>query len=360
MPGQTYYNMGVKDFFYNDHTADNIKMSIPFDTKMNGKFNTWLSTNHPGILYDGNVFFKDAVQCVIDNRTNFIHNFLPGNIVLSQTINQSVSNITGGNLVVNSNSFDLPPAVNHSGYDSYNIYEGSDYTDGNQYMLLNSNGDSTIYNKKGINKNDGRTRTYITLNTGNPKCLYTANCTEKHHYNNCHTQIGTNKDGTTYCKCVCNATGFVGDGTTPHTHCTPTEFNSSTTLITDFANRQYNVKNSKGKQGSKSFYDDYMTNSNLLGTIQNIKLNLNLNPDTGDKKSTVGFSENTCVLIYDYYTEVYRNIDYQNQIQGYESSPTEQALTDANNLYKHKYLDLFNIFSGILLASSYIYILTRK
>lgn len=360
MPGQTYYNMGVKDFFYNKDTSEKIKDSLLFDTSKDSKFKTWLSTK--SVSYDGNVFSSSVGKCIIDNSTNFINNFLPVNINLSQNISTTVSGITGGNININgSNIFDLSPnPTENAGYDSYNVYENSAFADGNQFMLLNSKGDSTIYNKSSITNSGGvGSKTYISLNSKNPKCKYTTNCTLNHEYQDCHTQIVTEPDGGTHCECICNSTGKMGDGVKPHTHCSPVNIDEKLNSIMDINNNQINVSSSS--TGNKnSFYRNYISNSKLLSAIQSIKLNLNLDDSSkGTNSQSVNIKQETCELIYNYYFEVYRNIQYQNQIQNVQSNPSEQALTDANNLYKHLYLDLFNVFSGIFLASSYIYILTQ-
>lgn len=369
MPGESYYNMGVKDFFYNKDTANKIITSIPFDTE---NFKTWLfssnSKNKYEGKYDGNVFMSNVVNYVTDNSLNFINIFLPGNINLSQNINTTTSNVTGGSIMVNSSKFDLNPnPTKESGYNSYNVYQSNTSAeDDNQYMELNSSGNSVMYNKKDITNSSyrgGVTRTYISLNTKNPKCQYTTNCTAKHEYNDCHTQIVKEPDGGTHCKCICNATGKIGDGVKPHTHCSPINIDENTTLINDINNNSYNISSSGGGggggEGSNSFYQNYINNSKLLSAIQSIKLRLNLDESDNTDTSPVNIQFDIRNLIYKYYIEIYRNIDYQKQIQNYQSNPSEQALSDANNLYKHKYLDLFNVLSGIFLVSSYIYILTR-
>jgi hypothetical protein len=67
-------------------------------------------------------------------------------------------------------------------------------------------------------------------------------------------------------------------------------------------------------------------------------------------------------LIYDYYYELNRNIQLRNVIITNDTLDitASQALLDANVQYKKEYLHLFNIFSGILFASGYIYIMYKS
>jgi hypothetical protein len=67
-------------------------------------------------------------------------------------------------------------------------------------------------------------------------------------------------------------------------------------------------------------------------------------------------------LIYNYYYELNRNIQLRNLIISNDSldNTAAQKLLDANVQYKKEYLHLFNIFSGILFASGYIYVMYKS
>jgi hypothetical protein len=164
-----------------------------------------------------------------------------------------------------------------------------------------------------------------------------------------------NKDGTSYCRCVC--TGPKTNDGEPHDHCVP--FNISQTNADGTVNRDF-------------------FQASLAALIKKITVSIKKEPDIYASSGSNGkltypyqdlwsttFSTDdlaTRTLIYNYYYELNRNIELRKKIIANDSldNSASQALLDANVKYKKEYLHLFNIFSGILFASGYIYIMYKS
>jgi len=238
------------------------------------------------------------------------------------------------------------------------VADGSeiDYTTNSSYKV---NPDITI--RTTLNNNaetpypepNGST-SYISSNTTNPRCKFQKSCSEKHwHFKSCTTQTFVNTDGTTYCRCVCNGPKTMDN--TEHQHCSP--FNIGT-----------NNKNADGTIDQSAFQ------ASIASLIKKISIVFKKNPDIYVAPGGNGMSfpyqnysfdsddQAMRTLIYNYYYELNRNITLRNLIITNDStnSTASQALLDANVQYKKEYLHLFNIFSGILFASGYIYVMYKS
>jgi hypothetical protein len=374
MPEQTYnIGYGTNDFFYDKNNKELLK-TIPFtkDTLL-----AWVNTK----LSDANqittaldVFDPKLTAVVFVHKTEFIDNYLPGNIIIGDRKNFSDYNlrqidldapsdgvgssyntgIESGTVSIETTNGDIPTL-------KYNLEQtDSDvmYTTNSSYLV---NPDITV-NAKLNNKVEmpypepNGSTSYISSNTSNPRCKFQKSCTENHwHYKSCTTQTMVNSDGTTYCRCVCNGPKTL-DGT-EHQHCSP--FNIGT-----------NNKNADESIDQTAFQ------ASIASLIKKITIAFKKNPDIytappGDN-SKMSFPYQSYdfgnddkairTLIYDYYYELNRNIQLRNVIITNDTLDitASQALLDANVQYKKEYLHLFNIFSGILFASGYIYIMYKS
>ena len=203
----------------------------------------------------------------------------------------------------------------------------------------------------------------------NPRCKFQPTCTINHeHYAKCKTQLFSDKNGKTYCKCVCS--GPISTDGKEHQHCSP-----------------YNVKNPGDPGYDEKIdggYNDFMgftgdgnnlTYSSFNNSVSNLKVELNgmfpaIKGDAASMIASYGDADNTNIeidkniraTVYDYYLEVYENKRLQKILLSNSSfdSTAMQSMKDANMAYKVKYLELFNIVSGIIMASGYIYIFAKK
>ena len=118
-----------------------------------------------------------------------------------------------------------------------------------------------------------------------------------------------------------------------------------------------------------------LTYSSFNNSVSNLKVELNgmfpaIKGDAASMIASYGDADNTNIeidkniraTVYDYYLEVYENKRLQKILLSNSSfdSTAMQSMKDANMAYKVKYLELFNIVSGIIMASGYIYIFAKK
>lgn len=353
MPEQTYnIGYGKNDFFYNKNNSD-ILNTIPFEKET---LITWVNTKGGAITKDNyptDMFDPRITKVVFDNKDDFIKNYLSNNIKIDSNrfikkfIKKFKSDINVGEL--NSGYIKFEP-VNSTKYSNAEIdlYVAKGKIDESSSIKNTANTDGQINsdislkavlspNEIPFNESDGST-SYISTNTANPRCKFQSSCTQNHwHYAKCETQTFTNADGTTYCKCVC--TGERTRDNTEHQHCSP-----------------YMV----GTNGDK----DQIEFQSLVSTLIK-QISVSFKQQTDNKvtdSAQITFDESIRTLIYDYYYELNRNNELQKKIISRSSldNTTSQALQDANVKYKKEYLHLFNIFSGILFASGYIYVLYKS
>jgi hypothetical protein len=383
MPEQKYsIGYGTNDFFYNKDNK-NIEATIPF---VKGNLIAWVKMKGSEIgddinEYNVNIFDPKITTIVFleKNKSSFIDEFLPGNIIIDNRfsnfdptqININVASKGRGEekTVKISGTMDITPKTGSTiKFDLKDKNDNSDqimnYTvnDANQmnpefditgiiktnYDINGTKYDAIPYDE---NTTDGKYSSLISVTTKNPRCKFTKACTINHeHYDKCQTQIFKDKTGESYCRCVC--TGRITKNGDLHQHCSP-----------------YNITNDGDKELNNKI--------TLASLINNIKLNLNAdfkneidlgrgNPTPAiPYKNADDLKANDQSLrekLYDYYFELDRNIKLREKTISNNSinNTTQQALQDANVKYKKEYLHLFNIFSGILFVSGYIYVLTKK
>lgn len=362
MPEQVYnIGYGPTDFF-NSNTEKlplplfnikNLKAWVIQKDGRNGEIVNKLSDEQETL------FDKEITRIVFKNglRDDFIKNYLTGNITYSDNsdfnkfdkknihFKSVVSTITSGSKPLTGSI-----SINNTKLDiSYN--NTIEYKKNSLGMIQpDLSSDITIAKSEQQFTEPNGSKSYITVTTQNPRCKYQDKCNEKHwHFKTCTTQIVIDKKtGGSYCKCVC--TGPKTFDGNQHSHCSPYDYKDSITA------------NSQGQSKDIDF----------LSKIKKIKLNLNT--DFNDSSSVSGnnysisYDDNRYkfndtdlairTMLYNYYYELNENRILQRNIMKIDSlsNTTTQALEDANVQYKIQYLNLFNIASGILFVSGYIYI----
>jgi hypothetical protein len=375
MPEQTYnIGYGSNDFFYDKQNTELLK-TLPFSKD---SLLAWVKTYDTSVTSAVDIFDPKITAVVFANKEAFINTYLPANIIVNNGQFNATSNFSNYNQ--RSINLSSPPTGVGSTYNtgiqsgtvtletsnaqapflSYDLVaNGSEinYTTNSSY---NVNPDITV--KTTLNSNaetpypepNGST-SYISTNTANPRCKFQKSCTEKHwHYKSCTTQTIQNSDGTTYCRCVCNGPKTLDNN--EHQHCSP--FNIGT--------------NSSNPDGS---IDQTAFQASIASLIKKVSIAFKKNPDayiapSGDGKMSFPYKPYNFInddkairtLIYNYYYELNRNIELRNVIISNDSldKTAAQALLDANVQYKKEYLHLFNIFSGILFVSGYIYVMYKS
>jgi len=379
MPQQTYnIGYGKNDFFYNKNNYELLK-TIPFTNKSLIK---WVNENRnpsdEAIKDNTDIFDENITKVVFNNKYKFINEYLPNNIVINS--NSNFSNFESRDIDLNS-----PPTSNGQSYASAlksgyltiePVNEKNPITEIDLYGDPTDVGSSSFEyttNSVGQMNSDislnailsfGETpypepngsTSYISVSTANPRCKFQKGCTEKHwHYKSCKTQKFANQDGTTYCKCVCTGEKTYDDES--HDHCSP--FNIDKKSVDSKGNVDpiafQSTITELIKKITVSFKQETQDYS-YTGSDGKMKYPYNYNRQLKDTDIKIR------TLIYDYYYELNRNIELQKNIGSTNSldKTTTQALKDANVKYKKEYLQLFNIFSGILFASGYIYVLYKS
>lgn len=378
MPQQTYnIGYGTNDFFYDKQNTEILK-TIPFNKE---SLLAWVQTYDTSITSAVDVFDPKltAVVFLPDNKADFIDNYLRGNIVVndltnfsdynsrnvdlsidSKLLGSSYNNDISGTLVIGTTNTNMPSLQ----YNLENNLEKTseknsniEYTTNSSYNLNPDISLNAVLNNPEIPYPEPNGSTsYISVNTANPRCKFQKGCTEKHwHYASCVKQTFVNSDGTTFCRCVCNGPKTLDN--TEHQHCSP--FNIGTDKL-----------KADGSLDAAAFQ------ASIASLINKISISFRqpaypYSAPTGVSKMSWGYNnvnaftdsdKNIRTLIYNYYYELNRNIQLRNKIMSNNSidNTASQALLDANVKYKKEYLHLFNIFSGILFASGYIYVMYKS
>lgn len=358
MPEQTY-NIGYrpKDFFYQNGNL-NLEATIPFHT---GNLIVWANRKNDDIdLSLNDIFNTNVTKVVIANSTDFINNYLPGNLTIyqkfdartttlgipSSTLNQKIHDISSGEIVLSDSDSSLN--IKSGGTFGYTTNSFGEIVSDKEISLSNIG----IDDMGGIPfLEPNQTTSYISLNTANPRCKYQDTCVIDHwHYTSCKKQTVTKIDGTTYCRCVC--TGPKEKSKTPHSHCSP-----------------FNIDENDQRVGSISYV------AKIAALLKNLTINFKKTPQTTSyttgENISIEYTNKTALAakdqeiretLYNYYVALIDNKQYQAKIQTNSTLDTtaSQALADANVKYKKEYLHLFNIFSGILFVSGYIYVMNKS
>lgn len=388
MPEETYsIGFGKDDFFYSTNTdkQKNLLLTIPFNLS---NLRIWCNTKgaNPQIPEGAEnnstmLFQKNISDIILDtkNRDDFINNYMPGNISINNNFNSLALNMMAstttsepynapihGNIEVTTNNRVIPKM-----YIDISDKSGStlDYSTQNGKLnpgitvnakIKNDNPNPMLeYNSGDQVTNPDGTQQSITVsaNTRNPRCKFVNNCTENHaHYESCKTIIKVDNAGQSYCECQCS--GVLKADNKPHSHCSSVDINE-------------NGSNTGGLNAE--WVTNYLKDTTLMSVINNIKMNLTASVMGTGSSSNIGgnlFAKYTNsgglkdkdleirTAIYNYYAEVIKNRNLQADIMDKQTFNNTANLIsqDATHNYRKQYLELFNVTTGIFLASAYIYI----
>lgn len=384
MPEQTYsIGFGQNDFFYSTsdkQKLDNLLLTIPFNgpnliTWCKSKDNTLQITEED--KNNSTLLFQSKISDIVlkkENREDFINNYMPGNITINGNFNSLALGLTAtnqpatqnsapisGKIVIDTNNriipqmnLDIDSAASRMDYSTQNGNWNPGVTI-NAKIPTNS---MLQYNPPAgpvTNPDGSEQKVTVSANTRNPRCKFVNNCTENHgHFASCKTQTMLDSaTGQNYCKCVC--TGPIENNNKPHSHCSEIDINDT------------------AKNGlDATFVKQYLQDTTLTSVLKNITMNLNatfmgtgskniggnLFADYADSKSLKETDLKIRNAMYDYYAEVITNRDLQKHLLDNQTFNNTATLIsqDAIRSYRKQYLELFNVTTGIFLASAYIYI----
>ena len=390
MPSSTV-SVGFKpgDFFYN--TADTSKnadllATFPFgqDAESKKKLIEWANDNgkpEPPITTIVDIFDPKISGIILNPDNDFQNTFLPGNMSFNSnfdalamgftgvggsgggsgglTANERTSGITG-NIMLMPSDGSVPIVIPVNQDESSNIHWKQDITNSWQPDFdINAKLSQQI---PFVDSDGGMSS--IIMTSKNPRCKFRKNCTMNHwHYSGkCKTQIITDPDGGTYCKCICSGAPVFNDQ--PHSHCDDYTLNNDGTATTAVG-----TTNAPAGLG-------------LIATVKNIKMNLtgqfpgaqfglgggsggttggNVKLPYANAEDLKAGDEKIRKLIFDYYYYVATNQMLQKKVldSGVKDVTMRQALLDATVQYKNEYLNVFNIVAGIFGAAGYIYLMVN-
>lgn len=362
MPQQTYsIGFGQNDFFSSDTSQNNLLQTIPFDIS---NLKAWCNSIDPSYNTTSSdpsiVFESKTSKLIIDNSKNFIENYMPGNISINNNFNSLAIGLTAsnapsethyapirGNIVINDSSMNLDISAGDMIYHTQNGNWNPEVTI-SAYIPTKS---MLQYNPPPSIDSSANQNVTVSVNTRNPRCKFVNNCKENHpHYASCNTIIKVDKTGQSYCECVCS--GPETSNSNSHSHCNTFNINENGT-------------NTGGLDAA--WVTNYLQATTLTSVLKNIKMNLNATfPNTSytDASRNVVYDISMSVdlqirnAIYDYYAEVIKNRQLQTRLSNKQTYDNTSTLIsqDAIRSYRKQYLELFNVTTGIFLASAYIYI----
>jgi hypothetical protein len=385
MPEQTYsIGFGKDDFFYSTEPEKlkNLLQTIPFTTdkfttdklivwckSKGGNISATAGTNNESIIFNSEI---SKIILNSANRNDFINNYMPGNISINNNFNSVALDLIAskdsptadsvpirGNVVITTTNNSIPKMYLDISSDSrlnYSTQNGK----WNQDISINAMiPQSTMLeyipqNVESLRNPDGLTYQQVTVsaNTRNPRCKFVNNCTVNHgHFSSCRTETDMN---TGVCKCVCTGPR-VFDGK-PHTHC-----------------NDINIEDTATNGLDESWVKKYMADTTLTSVLTDIKMSLKANflnnsAATAINGNLVADYKNPNQLtntdlkiretLYNYYAEIIKNRELQTNLMDNKTFNNTAKLIshDATQNYRKQYLELFNVTTGIFLASAYIYI----
>jgi hypothetical protein len=387
MPEQTYsIGFGKDDFFYSTQPEKlyNLLQTIPFKTDKlidwcnlkGGNISTTAGTNNDSIIFN-----SEISKIILENRNDFINNYMPGNISINNNFNSVALGLTassepgsansvpiGGNIVINTNDTLIPKMyldISSGSTLKYSTENGKWNQDISINTIIQKNTINTINmlqyipsNKDSLINPDGSgsyQQVTVSANTRDTRCKFVNNCkVVHHHYPSCKTVTKIDANGQSYCECVCS--GDMEYNGNPHTHCVP-----------------INIEDTSNNGLDKTWVDKYIAHTTLTGLLKDITMNLKANflnnsvATTIDGNLFANYNDTNQLnskdllirkTLYDYYAEIIKNRDLQaNLMDNKTFNNTAKLIShDATQSYKKQYLELFNVTTGIFLASAYIYI----
>jgi len=334
-------------------------VSLPFELSA---LNDWAKSKDSTIKESKIYFDVDLVKIVIDHSGNFINDFLSKNMVFNTDFRS--------NLVV-SNVTQKPSKAT--------------LTMGDRYTTSTENG-KTVYKLKSGLASDGGNIT-IYGESGNQRVAVREGCNKKHlYYPEGCTVVNVNEGE--YYQCNCNGSLAMNSSKSGvHTHCSEftndiadpvLAYNSSLSASAGLQMAKYQTgKVDKFGNIIKITPNGIRFSKTPTGYYRTTELengeNKPYDGNTGDLTDPSLPSDTTPVsyqnrdnlindnlelrtLIYYYYISLSENYNLNNNISSADSSTTGSiALQDSNVKYRTEYLNAFNLFSGIIIISGYIY-----
>jgi len=380
MPEQTYsIGFGKDDFFYSTEPKklNNLLLTIPFNNK---NLIVWCNSKGGNIsnTADSNstlLFQSKISEIILKNRDDFINNYMPGNISINNNFNSVALNLMAstdpptdnsvpirGNVVITTNNNSIPKMyldISSGSTLEYSTENGKWNQDISINAMIPQNTMLEYIPPAGPIKNPDGTNQQVTVSadTKNPRCKFVNNCTVNHgHFSSCRTETLKDADGKSFCKCVCTGP-MVSDGK-PHTHC-----------------NEINIDDTATNGLDKTWVDKFKADTTLTSVLQNIKMNLKANFLNTSNSAATAIDGNLVAnykksdqlkntdldirqTLYDYYAEIIKNRELQTNLMDNKTFNNTAKLIshDATQNYRKQYLELFNVTTGIFLASAYIYI----
>jgi len=389
MPEQTYsIGFGKDDFFYSTEPEKlyNLLQTIPFTTD---KFTTdklivWCNSKGGNIstIADSNntLLFQSKISDIIldkKNHNDFINNYMPGNISINNNFNSVALDLIAskdstaktavpirGNIVINTNNKSIPKMyldISSGSTLEYSTENGKWNQDISINAMIPQNTMLEYIPPAGPILNPGSGESYqqvtVSADTRNPRCKFVNNCTVNHaHFSSCRTETLKDDNGKSFCKCVC--TGPMVSDAKPHTHC-----------------NEINIEDTATNGLDKTWVDKYMADTTLTSVLKDITMNLKANflntsnsaataingNLVADYKDSVQLKKTDLAIretLYNYYAEIIKNRNLQTNLMYNKTFNNTAKLIshDATQSYRKQYLELFNVTTGIFLASAYIYI----
>jgi hypothetical protein len=381
MPAQTYsIGFGKDDFFYSTsdkYKLNNLLLTIPFKTdkliewcnSKGGNISATAGTNNESIIFN-----SEISKIILENRNDFINNYMPGNISINNNFNSVALNLMAseesptdnsvpirGNVVITTNNNSIPQmylGISSGSTLNYSTQNGK----WNQDILINAKiPQNTMLeyipqNVQSLLNPDGTERKVtVSADTRNPRCKFVNNCTVDHEHRDCRTVTKIDANGQSYCECKCSS-DIVSDAN-PHTHC-----------------NEINIEDTATNGLDDSWVKKYMADTTLTSVLKDIKMNLKANflnigssATAIDGNLVANYKDSTQLTntdlkiretLYDYYAEIIKNRELQaNLMDNKTFNNTAKLIShDATQNYRKQYLELFNVTTGIFLASAYIYI----
>lgn len=446
MPNETY-NINNKeyastDFFFNNtpliFNTLNLKIPELYDWCNSKKSLIGIDKPSDKLTQEETMNFlfnNQIIDIVRSNKDSFINDYLKGNVTVSSEFKNVSTTTTVNGMVYDDKNGDLS-SMNTNGSIVFkdgitkmdNIALGGKYStdrDGNLFLTINKainkmrdvliNGSNRSGSSKtagssgskedgssGSSGTDGTSGSssstdgygpggpeYITATDVNPRCRYQPSCKDTHQHTTCRTQIKKDKDGNSYCECVCDDS-IINDGL-PHTHCNPyyvgdanasgsgsgsdgksAEYTSKygndpkygydavlDTLYNGATGQylQWQIANQSFKRFNDSIKEMKFNISDILPSINGV----DLTTSASYTQENINKDQSIREVIYNYYIAVANNKDLQKQVLTNSSfdATANQSIKDATISYRTKYLELFNIISGIFMATGYIYLYSK-
>jgi hypothetical protein len=345
------YNINIDDYNFFSAT-ETVENTMPFRLP---QLLTWAKTKDSLPAEEiTSVFDPKLAKVVIDNSTNFIREFLPKNIILNSDFSGDKSPFSDSNSNIKENDNKYYPTVTLSTAESSAAVDAAPYKGTlHSFPIKDVDGAiSWIFGTTNLSETS-------VVSSANPLIIYRTGCTKNHlHFpgaTGCTIKLSSGNKN----KCECDGTPVLNNES--HSHCfefKPTsDINSGSPLPLVGGNFSYtNIFENAYYSYYKSQFDTSLRSDGSSGSGLSGSLN-NPNVVSGDSDTANQNALELHKLVYDYYVEVYNNLNYKKRFN--PTNPNELLMTDTMTKYNYNYLNMFNIISGIIIASGCIIMLRR-